>query len=174
MYHMKKLLLLSFLLPLLSFSGFDWINVDIDDRFSVKFPSQPVEKEMQGNPVWVSDINDDSRCMLMVFDFGKLGMDSLAVSEEMSTTTSFAEFRDGVLGQIEGASIISEKKDKVGGYMCFEFVIDMGKEDDNSLNIMYNKNIFVGSKMYSLSFYEKNNNPQAQSRNVFFRSILIK
>ena len=104
---MKKLLLLSFLLPLLSFSGFDWINVDIDERFSVKFPSQPVEQEMQGNPVWISDLNDDSRCMLMVVDFSKMGMDSLALSEEMSRTASFAEFRDGVLGQIEGASLIS-------------------------------------------------------------------
>ena len=171
---MKKLLLLSFLLPLLSFSGLDWINVDIDERWSVKCPSQPVEQEMQGNPVWISDLNDDSRCMLMVVDFSKMGMDSLALSEEMSRTASFAEFRDGVLGQIEGASLISEKKDKVGGYMCFEFVIDMGKDDDNSLNIMYNKNIFVGNKMYSLSFYEKNNKPQAKSRNVYFKSILIK
>jgi hypothetical protein len=128
---------------------------------------------MSGNPVWVADVNDDSRCMVMTFDFGKQGLDSAAVANEMEREGAFEEFREGVLGQIEGAYIVSERKTKFNGYTTFEYVINMGKSDEGALNIMYNKNIFVNSVMYSLSFYEKNNKPQEEARRSFFSSVTV-
>jgi hypothetical protein len=171
---MKKLLLISFFLPLFAFSGIDWIRVKIDDRFSVDFPAKPEERELSGNPVWVADVNDDSRCMLMTFDFGKQGLDSVALATEMNRAGAFEEFRDGVLEQMEGSFIVSERNTKFNGYTSFEYVINMGKNEEGVLNIMYNKNIFVNDKMYSLSFYEKDKNPQEDARRNFFSSIIVR
>jgi hypothetical protein len=157
-----------------AFTVADWVDVQLNKRVSVSFPVQPEEKEMGGNDVWIADANADSRCMAMILDFEKFGMDSAGLAAEMGKEASFAQFKDGILGQIEGATLISEKKTYTNGYMTFEYIIDMGKNDANALNKMYNKNIFVGSHMYSLSFYEKDNKPQAEARNKFFNSLKIK
>lgn len=169
---MKKTLLLLFV-PLLAFATADWVNVKLDDRVSVNFPATPDEKEMSGNAVWVADAGPNARCMAMVLDFAKFGMDSVTLAAEMGKEVSFTEFKQGILGQIEGSTLISEKKTTVAGKMCFEYVIDMGKTDTAALNKMYNKNVFIGNKMYSLSFYEKDDKPQPEARNKFFNSFKL-
>ena len=171
---MRKLWSVLLLLPLLAFVTADWVNVQLNSRVSVSFPVKPDEKEMSGNAVWVADANADSRCMAMVLDFEKFGMDSAALAAEMGKETSFEQFKEGILGQIVGASLISEKKTTTNGYMTFEYVIDMGKTDTSALNLMYNKNIFIGSKMYSLSFYEKTLKRQPEARTKFFNSFKVK
>ncbi|HEX2606470.1 MAG TPA: hypothetical protein VHK91_03785 [Flavisolibacter sp.] len=170
---MKKYLLLLFVVPVFAFTYADWVSIKIDDKVSVQFPVQPENKEMNGNAVWVSDVNKDSRCMVMLMDFTKFGMDAAQLEQEMAKEESFGQFRDGILGQIEGSKLIAEKKTKLQGYNTFEFDINMGKTDTAQLNRMYNKNIFIGSKMYSLSFYEKNNKPQTEERNKFFNSFKV-
>jgi len=169
---MKKTLLLLFV-PLLAFATADWVSVKLDNRVSVHFPVKPEEKEMSGNDVWVADAGPNARCMAMVLDFEKFGMDSTMLAAEMGKEESFSQFKEGILGQIEGSSLISEKKTTVAGKMCFEYVIDMGKTDTAALNKMYNKNVFIGNKMYSLSFYEKDAKPQVESRNKFFNSFKV-
>jgi hypothetical protein len=169
---MKKTLLLLFV-PLLAFATIDWVIVKLDSRVSVSFPIKPEEKDMSGNPVWVADANKDSRCMVMVIDFQKFGMDSVALAAEMEKEEAFDQFKDGILGQIEGSSLISEKKTTVAGKTSFEYIIDMGKKDTAALNKMYNKNVFIGNKMYSLSFYEKEGKPQDALRDKFFASFKL-
>lgn len=172
---MRKKLLALLLLPALAFATtFEWISVQLDERVNVSFPAKPEEKEMSGNAVWVADAGLNGRCMAMVLDFEKFGMDSAMLAGEMGKEESFAQFKEGILGQIEGSTLISEKKTTTAGKMTFEYVIDMGKTDTAALNKMYNKNIFIGNKMYSLSFYEKNNNPQPAARNQFFNSFKLK
>jgi hypothetical protein len=167
---MKKTLLLLFV-PLLAFATADWVNVKLDERVSVTFPVTPEEKQMSGNAVWVADFGPNARCMAMVMDFEKFGMDSAMVAGEMGKEESFTQFKEGILGKIEGSTLISEKKTTVAGKMCFEYIIDMGKKDTAALNKMYNKNVFIGNKMYSLSFYEKEGKPQLEARNKFFNSF---
>lgn len=162
------------MLPFLAFVAADWITVKIDNRVTVSFPATPEEKEMSGNQVWVQDVDKDGRCMAMLLDFSKFGMDSATLASEMSKDASFDDFRQGILGQIEGSTLISEKKTKVQGKLCFEYVINMGKDGQaDALNIMYSKNIFVGNKMYTLSFYEKNNKPREADRTRFFNSFRL-
>lgn len=170
---MKKSLFFLFLLPLAAFSVLDWSTVKLDGRVSIDFPEAPEQKEMSGNPVWVCDAEGGTRCMAMIVDFTKFGMDSAMVAQEMGKPESFSDFKNGVLGQIEGSSLISEKNTTVKGYRCFDYVIDMGKKDTAALNIMHNKNIFVGAKMYSFSYYEKNGKPVDAVKNKFFNSFKV-
>jgi hypothetical protein len=171
---MKKQFLFWLILPLMAFTSFEWITVSIDGKISVDFPVKPEESEMSGNPVWMADANNDSRCMVMTVDFKNFGMDSAQLAEEMSKPQAFEDFKGGVLGQLDGASIISEKNTTTMGYRSFEYVISMGKKDTSLLNVMHNRNIFVGAKMYTMTFFEKTGKPQDKTRDQFFGSLKIK
>jgi hypothetical protein len=171
---MKKRFLFWLILPLMAFTSFEWVTVSIDERVSVDFPVKPAQSETSGNPIWTADANSDSRCMAMVIDFKNFGMDSVQLAAEMGNPEFYEDFKKGVLGQIEGSSIISEKITTTLGYKTFEYVINMGKKDTSSLNIMYNRNVFAGAKLYAINFFEKTAKPQEQIRNQYFRSIKIK
>lgn len=171
---MKKQLLLWLALPLMAFTGIEWINISLDQRASIDFPTKPTQNEMSGNPTWIADVSSDARCMAMTLDFKNFGLDSAQLAAEMADSKFYEDFKGGVLGQLPGSTLISEKKNIIQGYKTAEYIIDMGKKDSSSLNIMYNKNIFVGSKMYTLNFFEKTGKPQEQARNQFFNSFKIK
>jgi len=171
---MKKQFLFWLILPLMAFTGIEWVTFSIDERVSIDFPMKPKQSESSGNPVWIADANSDSRCMAMVIDFKNFGMDSVQLAAEMEKPEFYDDFKKGVLGQIEGSSIISEKITTTLGYKTFEYIISMGKKDTSSLNIMYNRNVFSGTKLYAINFFEKNGKPQEQIRNQYFRSIKIK
>jgi hypothetical protein len=169
-----KGLLIALFLPFVAFTTFDWLTVSLDEKVSVDFPSEPEKNEMSGNPVWVANPNADSRCMTMVLDFEKFGMDAEMVKAEMGKPESFEGFKTGILSQMKGATIVEEKSTTIQGYTAFEFIVDMPAKDTAGLGTMYNKNIFVGSKMYNLSFFEKKDKPQEENRNKFFNSLKIK
>jgi hypothetical protein len=171
---MKKQFLFWLILPLMAFASIEWVTVPIDEKVTMDFPAKPEQSEMSGNQVWMSDPNSDSRGMAMVIDFKNFGLDSAQLVAEMAKPGAYDDFKGGVLGQIEGASLVSEKNTTTLGYKTFEFVINMGKQDTSSLNIMHNRNIFVGAKMYTMNFFEKNGKPQDQMRNKYFGSLKIK
>jgi len=162
------------ILPLMAFTSFEWVTFSLDERVSVDFPVKPEQKEVSGNITWVAEENSNSRCMAMVLDFKNFGVDSAQLAAEFSNPKFAEDFKEGVLGQLSGASTISEKITTTLGYKTLEYVFDMGKKDTSSLNMMYNKNIFVGSKMYTMSFFEKNGKPQDETRNKFFKSFKLK
>ncbi len=171
---MKKLLAGLLVLPFFAFVAADWVAVKVDERVTVSFPATPEKKDISGNSVWVQDIDKGARCMVMIIDFSKFGMDSVALAAEMTREDAFAEFRQGVLGQIAGGTLISESKSTISGKIYFEYVVNMGKADQpDALNVLYSRNIFVGSKMYTLSFYEKSNLLRPEERNKFFSSFKL-
>lgn len=172
--NMKKQFFVWLLLPLMAFTSIEWVTVSIDKKVSLDFPMKPVQSESGGNPMWTADVNSDSRCMALIIDFKNFGMDSAQVAAEMIKPEFYTDFKGGVLGQIEGASMISEKITTFLGYKTFDYVINMNKKDEGALNIMYNKNIFVGDKLYSINFFEKNGKPQDQLREQFYSSVKIK
>ncbi|HEU0109228.1 MAG TPA: hypothetical protein VFQ73_00065 [Flavisolibacter sp.] len=167
---MRKTVFAFLLIPFLSFVTADWITTKIDERTSIEFPTETESKDLNGNTMWLNQISEDARCMVMVMDFAKMGADSATLAEEMNRPESYEQFKQGVVGEIEGASLISEKNTHWKGYKTFEFLIDMGKTE-TGLNRMYSKSIFIGTKMYSLSFFEKNTKPQPALRNKFFNSF---
>lgn len=170
---MRKSWIALFLLPLLAFSIADWVSLKLDNRVSVSFPSNPEERDSGGNPIWIADAGGDARCMALLVDYKKYGLDSAALTAEMEKESALEEFKVSMMREIEGGKLISEKSTTTKGKLTFEFVVDMGKEDSNAYNIMYSKTIFIGAKMYSLSFYEKSNKPQVELRKKFFSSFAI-
>ena len=171
---MRKTLIAFLFLPLFAFVAADWVTIKLDDRASIDFPSAAVPKDLNGNSMWLQDIGKDARCMVMIMDFSRMGVDSAALADEMSRPEAFEQFKEGVVGQMQGASILSEKNTAIHGHKVFEYLIDMGTKDTSALDRMYNQNYFIGAKMYSLSFFEKNSKPQAGLRNKFFTSFTIK
>jgi hypothetical protein len=174
-FFWRKGLWVLLLLPFMAFASFDWLTVTIDDKVSVEFPTQPEKQDMQGNDVWLANHGTNARCMTMVLDFEKFGMDAEMVKAEMGKPESFEGFKTGILSQMEGASIVAEKSTTTNGYITYEFTVDMGKKDTAAgPGMMYNRNIFVGSKMYNLSFFETKGKPMETDRNRFLNSIKIK
>ena len=171
---MKKQFLFWLILPLMAFTSLEWVTFSLDERASVDFPVKPEKSEVSGNVTWVADPNSNSRCLAMVLDFKNYGMDSAQLATELNGTKFAEDFKGGILGQLPGASTVSEKVTSTLGYKTLEYVIDMGKKDTSSLNMMYNRNIFVGAKMYTMSFFEKTGKPQDETRNKFFNSFKLK
>jgi hypothetical protein len=170
---MRKYWIVLFLMPLLAFSITDWVSLKLDNRVSVSFPSNPEERDSGGNPMWIADAGGNARCMALLVDYKKYGMDSAALTAEMEKESALEEFKVAMMSKIEGGKLISENSTTTKGKLTFEFVVDMGKEDSNAYNIMYSKTIFIGAKMYSLSFYEKNNKSQVELRKKFFNSFAL-
>jgi hypothetical protein len=171
---MKKLLIVLLVLPFFAFVAADWVAVKLDERVTVSFAAMPEIKDVAGNSVWVQDIDKGARCMVMVVDFEKFGSDSAGIAAEMAKEEAFVEFRKAVLGQIEGGTLIAETKSAISGKTYFEYVIDLGKGGQpDVLNVLHSRNIFVGAKMYTLSFYEKNGLPREVERDKFFSSFKL-
>jgi hypothetical protein len=168
---MSKRFLILLLLPLMAYTVADWFTVKLDERVTVSFPAEPLLKESGGNPMWVHETDSTSRYMAMIIDFEKLGMDSAMLANEMQKPETFEQFKNGVLSQMAGASLISGKQSLTEGRNIYEYVFDMGKKDSKEFNIMHNRNIFIGSKLYSLSFFEKPQKPQEALRDRFFSSF---
>lgn len=171
---MKKIFAALLLIPVFAFGVAEWVTVKLDDRVTMSFPAQPEIKDMSGNPVWVQDIDKGARCMAMVLDFQKFGLDSAGLAAEMNREEAMEEFKQGVMGQIPGSTLISEKKGTIKGKTYFEYVINMGKTEPEALNIMYSRAIFVGSNMYTISFYEMTNKPRAEEREKYMSSFTLK
>lgn len=171
---MRKHFLAFLLLPLFAFVTADWVKVDLDNRVSINFPSAPKQMDSGGNPMWVQDVDKNSRCMAVIIDFNNYGLDSISLAAEMEKEEALEQFKTGMLGQIPGATIISENITTTQGKKTFELLIDMGAKDTSQLNRMYSKSIIAGTKMYSLSFFEKENAPQKEMREKYFNSIKIK
>jgi hypothetical protein len=169
---MKNLLVSLLFLPMMAFVVSDWVAVRLDDHVSVEFPSTPINSESQGHPVWVQDVDSNSRCMAMIVDFAQYGLDSMQLQEELKKPEMYEVFRNNLIAQLPGAKVMSEKNTLTDGRITYEFAIDMNK-NDNELNYLYNRNIFFGTKVYSMSFYEKKNAPRINTRNKFFNSFLV-
>lgn len=169
---MKNLFVL-FLLPLLSFNFLaDWHSYKLDERASILFPITPTEEGAEGNKMWIANIDSTSRCMVMIMDFGKLGMDSAQVAEEFAQEDSYEIFKKDLMEGIGKGELIDGKVTTTHGYKTFEFVINI-RQDASIPNYMYNKNIFVGNKMYVLYFFELNKTAKNEHRDKFFQSFTL-
>lgn len=171
---MTRRFLVFLLLPLFAFVTIDWVTIDLDNRFSINFPSKPDQKDLGGNPMWVQEIGTNARCMAIVIDFSNYGLDSAGLAAEMGRDEAMDQFKTGILGQIPGATVTAERITTTQGKKTFELEIDMGNKDTTQLNKMHSKSIIAGTKMYTVSFYEKKNLPQTEMKEKFFNSIKVR
>lgn len=169
---MKNLILL-FLLPLLSFAVIeDAKTVALDEQAVIDFPVEPRYDEHSGNKVWMGDIDSTSKCTAMVLNFEEKGWDSVQIEAELGNPEAFEIFKQGLLDRMEGATIIEENEIKEGEVAHFDFVLEI-TEAGGTEYYLYNKNYFVGNKMYTLNFYQAERKEDEVAKR-FFESFKVK
>ncbi len=174
MHTTLKTVLILLILPLFAFIKADWFSQAIDSKASISFPGKP-EKAVQPNGDTWTFTSELTTCSVAIIDMKALGMDSAAVKEMLADPKSLLEFRNGLLGEMKGSTLIGEAESKLGGYPSYEFTVDRSssKADADKL-ILYNKNVFVGDKIYGLYYYERKARLQESDRIQFFNSFKVK
>jgi hypothetical protein len=168
---MKKYFIL-LLLPLLAFSVFEWIPVKIDDRVSVNFPSSPVQSEAGGNQMWMADLDSNSRCMAMVVDLGKMGLDSATFTPLLDQDDFYQQYKTSTISSIGNINFVEDKRSKVLGRAAYDLVLEKEVPDLNfSYKRVYIRSVFLGTKVYAFSFFQKK--PADDQRQKFFESLRI-
>lgn len=162
------------LLPVMGFVLHDWVRVKIDEHVSVEFPSQPEKKNMLGNIIWSQNVDSNSRCMAASADFADYGMDSTVLAMQYTRDSFMILIRDHVMSQVKGCKIISQYRIQVDDHLAYEFAFEKLHPDSSfTFKKFYNRDILVGTKMYTLSFYEKPNTEDKASRERFFHSFKV-
>ncbi|HEX2630224.1 MAG TPA: hypothetical protein VHM26_14455 [Chitinophagaceae bacterium] len=170
----KRLWIVLFVfLPFMAFISFDWVTTSIDERASVDFPAAPDKQDVQGNAVLTAN-GDKSKYVAVAFDFGKFGADSAMMAAELDKPEMMDQVKNGIMGELKGSTLVSEKDTLTNGYRTFEFIFDIPESDSVGLNRMHSKTVFVAAKMYSLSFIEDKDAPKEADRRKFFNSLKIK
>jgi hypothetical protein len=168
---MKKYFIL-FLSPLLAFALLEWTTVKLDDRVSVQFPSAPSLSEIGGNPMWIADIDTNSRCMAITVDLGKKGLDSATFTPMLEQDEFYEQYRTSTINSIGDIKFVEEKRFKIGGRYAYEFVLEKEMPDMKfNYKRVYIRSLFVGTKVYSLSFFQKQ--PADDQRQKFFESLTV-
>ena len=168
---MKRILTLLFLLPLLAVATNEWIVVALDNKIQVAFPARPEESERSGNPMWVSRTEDGATMLAMSVDFQKFGLDSAAAAEQFQMDEFLNSYRDGILGQLPEGKLIAEKKTMVQGHPQLDYTFTMGTEKKQTY---FSRSIFVGTRVYSLSFIDTKGDPKNPLLLQFFSSLRVK
>ena len=169
---MKKYLVL-FLFPSLAFAILEWTTVKLDDRVSVQFPSAPTSSESGGNPMWIADIDTNSRCMALLVDLGKMGLDSATFTPMLEQDAFYEQFKTSTINSIGDIKFVEERKFKIGGRYAYELVLEKETPDTRfNYKRVYIRSHFVGTKIYSLSFFQKK--PADDQRQKFFESLQVR
>lgn len=170
---MKKSWLL-LLFPIMAFALPDWIRVKIDEHVSIEFPSQPQKQNVLGNIIWLQNVDSNSRCMAASADFADYGMDSTVLAMQYAKDSFMMMIRDHVMSQVKGCRVISQYRIQVDDHLAYEFAFEKPQPDSSFIfKKFYTRDILAGTKMYTLSFYEKPNTDDKASRERFFHSFRI-
>jgi hypothetical protein len=169
----KQLLWLLLMLPLAAFTYAEWVSFKLDDRATINFPAQPETKDVNGNNMWLKDVDENGRCMAMVVDFAKFGTDSAGLAAELQKEGTYEMFKNSMLAQMPGATAISDKVTPYKGRPGYQIIVN-ATSANSKLDRVYMQMVFAGTKMYALSFYEGSAKPQEANRNKFLNSLVVK
>ncbi len=170
---MKKILLILAAFVLVSFTAADWVRVSIDSRASVLFPKKAEAQTVGQNQMWQQGVDSNERCMALIIDFGQFGLDSAGVAAEMGKEETFDQFSESMIGQMEGAEFVSKEKTTENGRLVFKYTVDVSKMKGMVYKRMFSRNVFVGDKLYSLSYYVDDTKPSANTAR-FLNSLEVK
>jgi hypothetical protein len=168
---MRSKLAVLFVLPLLAFGVLDSFKIDVDDRVSVSFPQEPRQQTSGGNLMW-SCGDTGTIYIAMAVDFQKLGFDSAAMATQFRLDDFYVGYRDGNLSKLPKGEVVDEIASTYKGHPVRDYVFKMTAGDQRMT--YYSKNLFIGTKVYSLSFIELKGPQPAANRDAFFRSLQLK
>jgi hypothetical protein len=168
---MKKYFIL-LLLPLLAFGAFEWVSVKIDERVSIDFPSSPMQSEVSGNQTWIIDLDSNSRCMAMIVDLGKMGLDSASFTPLLDQDDFYEQYKTSTINSIGSINFVEGKRLRVLGRPAYDMVLEKEAPDLKfNYKRVYIRSVFLGMKLYAFSFFQKK--PADDQRQKFFESLRI-
>lgn len=164
------------LIPILLFLSiflgiFAWETVKIDEQVSIAFPEKPQKTLIEGRQAWIANVDSAARVMIMITDFGKMGIDAKSLAELLKKKKTYEDFKNGVLLSSGGTAL----KDSIATFKAkpaYFLKVDM-KSGKENLNLSHTLNVFVGTKMYSLMFLEKYETKHDAERLKFWNSLKI-
>ena len=166
-----------FLLFLLTVSIFfaqlTWKTFQIDDRVAVSFPSTVEKMTLDNKPVWVSEVDSASKCMIMITDMKKMGVDATTLAEMLKKKKTYQSIKSGMLAGSPGSVALKESITTFKNYPAYYLELDMNGEADE-FNKTYIMNVFIGAKMYSMTFGEAYKTKHLEERSKFFGSFKVK
>jgi hypothetical protein len=170
---MTKFLLLILPIVCMSFIMQDWVTVSLDEKVSLAFPVKPEEVASDGSHVWNATDEAGSKYLAVVVDFAAFGIDSATLAKQLQGTAFYKGFASSMLDKFEGATIVSEEITKLSGWPAYKMEVQLpGKS--GAATKLYGLNVFIGTKVYSSSFYEAEGPPQQANRAKFFNSLTVK
>ncbi|RZL47353.1 MAG: hypothetical protein EOP00_12205 [Pedobacter sp.] len=162
-----------FLFSSIFFFQLTWKTIKIDEKVSISFPSKVEKMVMDNKPVWLSDVDSASKCMIMITDMKKMGVDAKTLTEMLKRKETFKSIKNGILAGSTGSVALKESITTFKNYPAYYIELDM-KGEPNEFNKTYIMNIFIGAKMYSMTFAETYQTKHVQQRNKFFESFRVK
>ena len=165
----------TFLLLLISslfFVQLNWKSVQIDNRVAVSFPSKVEKMTLDNKPVWVSEGDSTFKCMIVITDMKRMGVDATTLAEMLKKKKTYQSIKSGMLAGSEGLAL-KESITKFRNYPAYYIELDMKGEADE-FNKTYIMNVFIGTKMYSMTFGEAYKSKHVAERTKFFESFRVK
>ncbi len=175
---MKRFILFSILIPLLSFTAKEWVTISPDSHTTLSFPDTPKKSTEGVALVWKAfDAKTEKlsavNCILSITELSKMGMTAEKMTADLNKPTTVTEFGKGILTKFKGGKIITQHQTSFAGYPAFEYTINIGSKSGSQLTLLHTRIIFSGTTMYNLSVYEAPAKLQEAFRNRFFNSFMI-
>jgi hypothetical protein len=123
----------------------DWINYKIDNKLSVKVPSQPIKVDDNN---FVVKSKDSVAYIIAVLDLQKTeGVDAASLAG-LAPTVDFANnIKSGMAGKMQGYTLSDIKTDKWNGYYCYSI---NGSNPVKKLKA-YTFMVLIGATVYTLT-----------------------
>jgi hypothetical protein len=144
----------------------EWVSYKIDNKLSVKVPSQPM---ITDDYSVMAQSKDSLFCIISVIDLKKIaGIDSAALASLAPTSSFSNHIKTGMLGKMQGFTLGDFKISKWKGYYCYN-VDGSNAAKKQKINTFM---VIIGTNIYSLSamMYE---GKSTKGKDDFFNSLAL-
>lgn len=166
----KKLTYLLFLFNGLMISAqaqTDWITKKLDEKLSVKFPSEPEKSTKNGAETYIVKTKDSVKYAAVLLDLNASGKLDSATLAKVKDNQQFAnQLLNGIASQKPNYTFDDVKIGNWKSYTSYDFS-GLDKETKAQLTV---KLILIGTKIYSFSCLLPKESP-TQTNELFFGSI---
>lgn len=167
---MNKFLLI-LLLPFSILFETEWKRIAVDQKVSVLLPSPAEKVNIDGKDAWYGEIDSAGKCMVMVTDMGKMGIDAASLASALKKKEIYASLKNGIALGSEG-KISNEQITTYKGYPAYK--IDFTVSEDGQSFITHTLNFFIGTKMYTISVISAKGKNHKVAQQKLINSIIVK
>lgn len=150
---------------LFAFRSSVWVPVNLDNRVSVRLPSQPQETVVPA-PAKMLSVKDAAGTYIIIMS--PLGADFQGNDRKQYYDSVVEGALNSGRGKLEGRSTF-----KVGGYDGIEFTASIVRPDNQQTMLVFVRCLIVDKKSYVLQFLPANGKDGATQHRTFFDSLTL-